>query len=73
MLREEMIMTKPRIIVTGATGNVLAIHQLFLRERQCFHKGWCLILGLRVNEEDDAFACMACRSESPNSRIAGKD
>src|ERR1700726_4843006 len=36
--------------------NILVIHQLFLRERQRFHNGSCLVLALRVDQEDDAFA-----------------
>src|SRR5262249_27498701 len=40
-------------------GNVLVIHQLFLRERQRFHDGSGLVLGLRVDQEDDAFAIAA--------------
>src|SRR5882724_10146259 len=43
----------------GSDGNVLVIHQLFLRERQRFHKGSCLVLGLRLDQEDDAFAIAA--------------
>src|SRR5580704_14069326 len=43
----------------GSDGNVLVIHQLFLRERQRFHNGSCLVLGLRVDQEDDAFAIAA--------------
>jgi hypothetical protein len=43
----------------GSNGNVLVIHQLFLGERQRFHKGSCLVLGLRVDQEDDAFAIAA--------------
>jgi hypothetical protein len=35
------------------------IHQLFLRERQRLHNGTCLVLGLRVDQEDDAFAIAA--------------
>src|SRR5215469_14131470 len=33
----------------GSDGNVLVIHQVFFRERQCFHKGSGLVLGLRVD------------------------
>src|SRR5262250_3267855 len=40
----------------GSDGNVLVIHQLFLREGQRFHQGSCLLLGLRLDHEDDAFA-----------------
>src|SRR5271165_5985948 len=43
----------------GSDGNVLVIHQLFLRERQRFHKGSCLVRGLRLDQEDDAFAIAA--------------
>src|SRR6266436_6307206 len=43
----------------GSDGNILVIHQLFLRERQRFHNGSCLVLGLRVDQEDDAFAIAA--------------
>src|SRR5215469_11572337 len=39
--------------------NVFVIHQLFLRERQCFHKASCLVLCLRVNQKDDALAIAA--------------
>jgi hypothetical protein len=35
------------------------IHQLFLRERQSFHNGSCIVLGLSVDQEDDAFAIAA--------------
>jgi hypothetical protein len=40
-------------------GNVLVIHQVFLRERQRFHKGSRLVHGRRVHQEDDAFAIAA--------------
>src|SRR5260370_14808335 len=43
----------------GSDANVLVIHQLFLRERQRFHNGSRLVLGLRVDQEDDAFAIAA--------------
>src|SRR5215475_321585 len=43
----------------GSDGNVRVIHQMFLRERQRFHKGSCLVLGLRVDQEDDASAITA--------------
>src|SRR6266852_8134151 len=43
----------------GSDGNVLVIHQLFLREWQRFHNGSCLVLGLRVDHEDDTFAIAA--------------
>src|SRR6476646_3346783 len=43
----------------GSDGNILVIHQLFLRERQRLHNGSCLVLGLRVDQEDDAFAIAA--------------
>ena len=32
------------------------IHQVFFGERQRFYNGSCLVLGLRVYHEDDAFA-----------------
>ena len=35
------------------------IHQLFLRERERFRKGSCLVFGLRIDQEDDAFAIAA--------------
>ena len=35
------------------------IHQLFLREGQCFHNGSRLVLGLCIDQEDDAFAIAA--------------
>ena len=43
----------------GSDGDVLVIHQLFLRERQRFHNGWCLVLGLRLDQEGDAFSIAA--------------
>src|SRR5215831_20799902 len=43
----------------GSDGNVLVIHQMFLRERQRFHNGSCLVLGLSIDHEDDAFAITA--------------
>src|SRR4030088_2760445 len=43
----------------GSDGNVLVIHQLFLRERQRFHEGSCLVHGLRVDQEDHASAIAA--------------
>ena len=43
----------------GPDGNVLVIHQMFLRERQRFHDGAGLVLGLRVHHEDDALAIAA--------------
>ena len=43
----------------GADGNVLVIHQLFLREWQRLHNGSRLFLGLRVDQEDDTFAIAA--------------
>src|SRR5262249_1888274 len=43
----------------GSDGNVHVFHQLFLRERQRFHNDPCLILGLRVDQEDDASAVAA--------------
>ena len=35
------------------------IHQLFLGERQRFHKGSRFVLGLHIDQEDDAFAIAA--------------
>src|SRR5205823_14120418 len=43
----------------GSDGNIVVIHQVFLRERQRFHKGSRLVHGLRVHQEDDAFAIAA--------------
>src|SRR6266700_1323508 len=40
----------------GPDWNVLGIHQLRLRQWQRFHNGSGLVRGLRVNQEDDAFA-----------------
>src|SRR5262249_29987703 len=40
-------------------GDVLVIHQLFLRERQRFHDGSRLVLGLGVDQEDNALAIAA--------------
>src|SRR5215472_14310191 len=40
----------------GSDGNVLVVHQMFLRQRQRFHNGSCLVLGLRVDQENDASA-----------------
>src|SRR5215467_5613945 len=39
--------------------NVLVIDQMFLRERQRFHEGSRLVLGLRIHQKDDAFAIAA--------------
>src|SRR5215510_9188237 len=43
----------------GSDGNVLVIHQPFLRERQRFHNGSCFVLGLRLDQEDNTFAIAA--------------
>src|SRR5260370_6197440 len=40
-------------------GNVLVIHQMCFRERQRFHQGPRLVLGLPIHQEDDAFAIAA--------------
>ena len=37
-------------------GNVLSVHQLCLREWQRFHECSRFVFGLRVNQEDNAFA-----------------
>ena len=43
----------------GPDGNVLGIPQLFLGERQRFHNVSRLVLGLRVDQEDDSLAVAA--------------
>src|SRR5262245_56708384 len=43
----------------GSDGNVHFIDQVFLCEWQRFHNGSRLVLGLRVDQEDDAFAVAA--------------
>src|SRR5215469_2089040 len=40
-------------------GDVLVIHQVFFRERKCFHKSSGFVFGLHVEQEDDAFAIAA--------------
>src|SRR5579871_5018351 len=39
----------------GSDRNVLVMEQLFFCERQGFHDGPCLVLGLSVDQEDDTF------------------
>jgi hypothetical protein len=43
----------------GSDRNVHVIHQLFLCERQRLHNGSRLVLGLRLDQKDNAFAIAA--------------
>src|SRR6185437_7429598 len=40
----------------GSDRNVLVVHQVLFGEGQRFHNGSCLLLGLRVDQEHNAFA-----------------